>query len=81
MFRLDTETTSGEVTRTRSLPQGDPAAPMLFNLILDTLATRFVAIAVRNTWGKQLLDGTWVNIILFAGNYWMVARTTIRLEP
>ena len=47
VFRLDTETTSDKVTRTRSLPQGDPAAPMLFNLILDTLATRFVETAVR----------------------------------
>ncbi len=53
VFRLDTETTSGEVKRTRSLPQGDPAAPMLFNLILDTLATRFVALAVLNKWGRS----------------------------
>ncbi len=53
VFRLDTETTSGEVKRTRSLPQGDPAAPMLFNLILDTLATRFVALAVKNKWGSS----------------------------
>ena len=42
IFRLDAETKSGEVPRTRSLPQGDPAAPMLFNLVLDTLAERFV---------------------------------------
>ena len=73
VFRLDTETTSAEVTRTRSLPQGDPAAPMLFNLMLDTLATSFADFAVRRKWGKQLLDGTWVNIILFADNYWLVA--------
>ena len=52
---------------------GDPAAPMLFNLILDTLTTRFVAIAVRSKWGKQLLGGTWVYIILFADNYSLVA--------
>ena len=73
IFRLDAETKSGEVPRTRSLPQGDPAAPMLFNLILDTLAERFVKRAVEKKWGKQLLDGTWVNIILFADNYWLVA--------
>ena len=58
VFRLDTETTSAEVIRTRSLPQGDPAAPMLFNLILDALATRFAELAVREKWGEQLLDGT-----------------------
>ena len=40
IFRLDKETTSEEIPRTRSLPQGDPAAPMIFNLILDTLAAR-----------------------------------------
>ncbi len=51
-FRLDTEATSGGVKRTRSLPQGDPAAPMLFNLTLDTLATRFAAICFRNKWGE-----------------------------
>ncbi len=27
IFRLDKETTSDEVQRTRSLPQGDPSAP------------------------------------------------------
>ena len=48
VFRLDSETTSAEIQRTRSLPQGDPAAPMLFNLILDTLAGRFAEIAVEN---------------------------------
>ena len=37
VFRLDAETTSDKVTRTRSLPQGDLAAPMIFNVILDSL--------------------------------------------
>ena len=52
IFRPDAETTSGKVTRARSLPQGDPAAPMLFNLILDTIATRFVEFAVRSKLGE-----------------------------
>ena len=73
IFRLDAETKSGEVPRTRSLPQGDPAAPMLFNLVLDTLAERFVKNMFKKEVGKQLQDGTWVNIILFADNYWLVA--------
>ena len=47
IFRLDAETKSGEVPRTRSLPQGDPAAPMLFNLVLDTLAERFVKTCLK----------------------------------
>ncbi len=80
VFRLDSETTSAEVKRTRSLPQGDPAAPMLFNLILGTLATRFAALAVENGWGKRLQDGTWVNIILFTDNYWLVATNARMLK-
>ena len=79
-FRLDTEATSGEVKRTRTLPQGDPAAPMLFNLTLDTLATRFAAHAARSKWGKLLQDGAWVNIILFADNYWLVATSADMLR-
>ena len=31
VFRLDAEATGAEVTRTRSLPQGDPAAPMVWS--------------------------------------------------
>ena len=67
IFRLDAETTSGEIERTRSLPQGDPAAPNLFNNTLDILAvhTRVQAKKV----GKQLVDGTWVDIILFRDNF------------
>ncbi len=53
---------------------------MLFNLILDTLAGRFAEIAVENRWGKRLQDGTWVNIILFADNYWLVATNHRMLE-
>ena len=38
VFMLDNETVSDAISRTRSLPQGYPATPMLFILILDTLA-------------------------------------------
>ena len=38
VFKLDSQTTSAEVERTRSFPQGDPAAPIIFNLVLDTIA-------------------------------------------
>ena len=63
IFRLDAETTSEEIERTRSLPQGDPAAPMLFNIVLDTLAIRFENLARSRKWGKQLQDGSWVDLI------------------
>ena len=67
------ETTNEEVEGKRSLPQGDPVAPMLFNIILDTLAIRFEKMAGRKKWGKQLQDGSWVDLILFADNYWLIA--------
>ncbi len=63
IFRLGAETTSEEIERARSLPQGDPAVPMLFNTVLDTLAVRFEKLALTNKWGKQLQDGSWVDII------------------
>ena len=72
--RLDAETTSGEVKRTRSLPLGDPAAPMLFNLILDTLATGVEALTDLNK------HSAWVNHIVFAGNYWLVATSAKLLK-
>ncbi len=80
IFRLDAETTSEEIERTRSLPQGDPAAPMLFNIILDTLAVRFERMARSNTWGDQLQGGTSVDLSLFADNYWLVAADHKMLE-
>ena len=80
IFRLDSETTSDEIERTRSLPQGDPAAPMLFNIILDTLAIRIEILARRRKWGKQLQDGSWVDLILFADNYWLIATNPMMLE-
>ena len=47
VFRSYNETTSDETPRARSLLQGDPEAPMLFNLILDMLAERFAGRAKR----------------------------------
>ena len=39
-IKLDAETTSAGVRRTRSLFQGDPAAPTIFNCCLDSVASR-----------------------------------------
>ena len=44
-FRLDAETAGDEIGRTGSLPQGDPAEPMLLNIALDTQAVRFEKLA------------------------------------
>ncbi len=75
VFKLDSQTTSKEVDRTRSFPQGDPAAPMIFNLVLDTIAETFIKTAIQKGWGKKLQDGSWVNLIMFADNYWLVATS------
>ena len=80
VFKLDAQTTSKEVERTRSFPQGDPAAPMIFNLVLDTLAETFIKTAVQKGWGKRLQDGSWVNLIMFADNYWLVATSALMLN-
>ncbi len=80
VFRLDAETTSGEITRTRSVPQGDPAAPMNFNLILYTIADKLIETVVRKGWGMRLQDKSWVNLILFADNYWLVATSPSMLS-
>jgi transposase-like protein len=80
IVRLDAETTSGEVERTRSLPQGDPAAPNHFNNTLAILAVKFTILCRRRKWGKELIDGTWVDTILFADSYWLVATSHKMLE-
>ena len=54
IFRPDAETTSEHIEGARSLPQGDPAAPMLFNIILDTLAAGFEKMARRNQVGQAV---------------------------
>ncbi len=80
VFKLDSQNSIDEVERTQSLPQGDPAAPMIFNLILDTLASRFAKIAEENEWGFRLLDGTWIYLVTFADNYWLMATSPSMLR-
>ena len=81
VFKLDSQTTSKEVDRTRSFPQGDPAAPMIFNLVLDTLAETFIKTAIQKGWGKKLQDGSWVNLIMFADNYWFGGHIGPAADP
>ncbi len=52
---------------------------MLSNIILDALATRFENLARARKWGKQLQDGSWVDLILFADNYWLIATNPTML--
>ncbi len=54
VFKLDSQTTSAEVEITRSFPQGDPAVPMIFNLVLDTIAGKLSKTAVQLRWGNNV---------------------------
>ena len=75
IFALDADTRSEPVARTRSLLQGDPAAPALFNIALDHPASKFISLCARRGWGFKLDDGSLVSMILFADNFWLVASS------
>lgn len=69
-----------QVVRTRSAPQGDPGMPTYFNATLDKPAALFVEICQQREWGFRLSDGTFLGIILFADNYWLIARSNTVLS-
>ncbi len=73
--RLDSQTTTEPIRRTRSLVQGDPAAPALFNTALDLPAREFGEIAKDKGWGYRLPDETFVNLLLFADNFWLIGTS------
>ena len=79
-FVLDNEVKSDRIPRTRSLLQGDPAAPAIFNAALDIPAGRFCKHARRKGWGIQLENGTNVSLILFADNFWVLAKSAQELS-
>jgi hypothetical protein len=71
VFKLDSEATSQEVGRSdEEFPsrRPRPAAPMIFNLVLNTIAETFIKTAIQKGWGKKLQDGSCVNLIMFADN-------------
>ena len=49
-------------------------------MILDTLATRFADIAKEKEWGLKLLDGSWIYLVTFADNYWLMATSAPMLQ-
>ena len=80
IFVLDQEVQSRKVLRTRSLPQGDPAAPELFNVTLDVPAAKFCELSIRQGWGFKLDCGTRVALVLFADNFWIFAESPCQLS-
>ena len=77
MRLADLETTP--IKRSRSLIQGDPAAPRILNIALDEPLVKFHELAQRRKWGISLRgpDGRayFLAIICFADNYWLLATS------
>jgi hypothetical protein len=73
------KTRSRRITRERSLIQGDPAAPYLFNMALDFVIRDFVFICKERGWGYSV-DGTFIPILVFADNFWLISNSPSHLE-
>jgi len=83
IFKLDCETMSSPIPRRRSIPQGDPSGPKIFNSTLDLAAERFEATAQLKGWGVALEEygkGKRVALIKFADNFWLVSDRPEHLE-
>ena len=76
---VDQVTKTDPISRTRSVPQGDPGMPTYFNATLDKPAAVFLEICQDREWGFRLADGTFLGILLFADNYWLIARGNVVL--
>lgn len=79
-IRLGSETTSEGVFRTRSLFQGDPAAPTIFNCALDVVAGKFHSVCQSRQWGVRIAGNFYLGIICYADNYWLFATSRCMLE-
>eukprot|EP00974_Lingulodinium_polyedra_P006738 642411-Lingulodinium_polyedra.AAC.1 len=49
--------------------------PTYFNAALDLAGGKFWEIAQRKQWGWKLTDGSYLAILLYADNYWLIARS------
>ena len=67
---------TGTIQRTKSLLQGDPSAPWLFNHTLDRPLHKFHELCQREKYGYPIEDGKYyVCIFAFADNYWLVSTS------
>ena len=71
---------SKEVTRTKSLVQGSPEAPKLFNLIFDEELTKFHAKCMKNNWGVSIGGKEKLCILCFADHFWILATSARMLQ-
>ena len=70
---------SDPIRRTRSLCQGGPDAPKVFNLVLDQDLINFNEQCGRKRWGVDI-DGQLVGVICFADNFWIMATSSQMLQ-
>ena len=73
------EVTSRPISRTRSLLQGEPAAPTLFNITLETVANKFQKRAEERI-GAFLMKESDCVLILFADNYGLISNFADKLN-
>ena len=78
-FVLSPKVASQPIGRSRSLLQGDPAAPDIFNAVLDKAAQKFQQLSREKGWGYRLCDGSFVDLLLFADNFWIVSTNAHEL--
>ena len=78
IFVLNSDTRSRPISRTRSLVQGDPAAPTLFNTTLDDCLRFFVTTVFLKKWGVKLRGG-YIHHLFFADNAWLMATSLAML--
>ena len=74
VFVLNSSTRSRPIQRTRSLVQGDPSAPTLFNTTLDDCLRVFVTTAFLMEWGVKLHNVS-IHHLFFADNAWLLATS------
>ena len=74
-FIVSAHATSAPLRRSRSLLQGDPASPAIFNATLDLPVAEFSKPALSKGWGYRVDDGSHVSLLLFADNFWLAATS------
>ena len=78
-FVLDNATKSRPILRNRSLIQGDPAAPYLFELARDQTILDFVSLCKAKGWGMEIA-GDSIPIFAWAGFCLAICQATRRAE-
>jgi hypothetical protein len=79
IFAISSSVQSDPLVRVRSLVQGDPSAPNLFNITIDIPLVKFVDECRGRKWGFEM-DGDIISIVMFADNFWIFASTDKMLE-